>query len=109
MKRKLEEESLSKRFKGDEDQNCSPMDKIKFSTTPLWNVPYLDQVRDSNSLLLGNIKPLLYYSIILLLAAAQAERNEIHSDENWPADHQREQSINELGEFTEKAISRFAL
>ncbi|XP_011686341.1 PREDICTED: tRNA (uracil-5-)-methyltransferase homolog A-like isoform X1 [Wasmannia auropunctata] len=45
VKRKLEEESSNKRLKTDaEDPNCSPMDRIKFSTTPLWNMPYLDQL-----------------------------------------------------------------
>ncbi|EZA46612.1 TRNA (uracil-5-)-methyltransferase-like protein A [Ooceraea biroi] len=45
VKRKLEEQSTSKRFKSDaEDSNCSAMDRIKFITTPLWNVPYADQL-----------------------------------------------------------------
>ncbi|XP_018367009.1 PREDICTED: tRNA (uracil-5-)-methyltransferase homolog A-like [Trachymyrmex cornetzi] len=45
VKRKLEEESSNKRLKTDtEDSNCSPMDRIKFITTPLWNMPYSDQL-----------------------------------------------------------------
>lgn len=45
VKRKLEEESSSKRLKTDaEDSNCSPMEKIKFITTPLWNMPYSEQL-----------------------------------------------------------------
>ncbi|XP_012063364.1 PREDICTED: tRNA (uracil-5-)-methyltransferase homolog A-like [Atta cephalotes] len=46
VKRKLEEESsLNKRLKTDTDNsNCSPMDRIKFITTPLWNMPYSDQL-----------------------------------------------------------------
>lgn len=47
VKRKLEEESSNKRLKIDaEDLNCSPMDKIKFITTPLWNMPYSSQVKN---------------------------------------------------------------
>ncbi|KAG5310506.1 PREDICTED: tRNA (uracil-5-)-methyltransferase homolog A-like [Acromyrmex echinatior] len=45
VKKKLEEESSNKRLKTDtEDSNCSPMDRIKFITTPLWNMPYSDQL-----------------------------------------------------------------
>ncbi|KAG5327718.1 TRM2A methyltransferase, partial [Pseudoatta argentina] len=45
VKKKLEEESSNKRLKTDtEDSNCSPMDRIKIITTPLWNMPYLDQL-----------------------------------------------------------------
>ncbi|XP_071627491.1 tRNA (uracil-5-)-methyltransferase homolog A [Temnothorax longispinosus] len=45
VKRKLEEESSNKRLKTDaEDPNCSPTDRIKFITTPLWNMPYPDQL-----------------------------------------------------------------
>ncbi|GAB1864681.1 tRNA (uracil(54)-C(5))-methyltransferase [Camponotus japonicus] len=45
VKRKLEEESSNKRLKTDaEDLNCSPMDRIKFITTPLWNMPYSSQL-----------------------------------------------------------------
>ncbi|KYQ52037.1 tRNA (uracil-5-)-methyltransferase like protein A [Trachymyrmex zeteki] len=45
VKRKLEEESNNKRLKTDtEDPNCSPMDRIKFITTPLWNMQYPDQL-----------------------------------------------------------------
>ncbi|XP_072752322.1 tRNA (uracil-5-)-methyltransferase homolog A isoform X2 [Anoplolepis gracilipes] len=45
VKRKLEEESSNKRLRTDvEDLNCSPMDRIKFITTPLWNMPYLSQL-----------------------------------------------------------------
>ncbi|XP_018392571.1 PREDICTED: tRNA (uracil-5-)-methyltransferase homolog A-like isoform X1 [Cyphomyrmex costatus] len=43
VKKKLEEESSNKRFKTD-NENCSPMDRIKFITTPLWNMPYPDQL-----------------------------------------------------------------
>ncbi|XP_012229282.1 tRNA (uracil-5-)-methyltransferase homolog A [Linepithema humile] len=43
VKRKLEEEeSNHKRLKT--DSNCSPVDKIKFITTPLWNMPYPNQL-----------------------------------------------------------------
>lgn len=64
MKRKLEEESSNKRLKTDaEDPNCSPMDKIKFITTPLWNMPYLEQVRGFIMPSLESIKPLLYINI----------------------------------------------
>ncbi|XP_077268899.1 tRNA (uracil-5-)-methyltransferase homolog A [Temnothorax americanus] len=45
VKRKLEEESSNKRLKTDsEDPNSSPTDRIKFITTPLWNMPYPDQL-----------------------------------------------------------------
>ncbi|XP_012536283.2 tRNA (uracil-5-)-methyltransferase homolog A [Monomorium pharaonis] len=46
VKRKLEQDTASnKRLKTDtEDPNCSPMDKIKSITTPLWNMPYPDQL-----------------------------------------------------------------
>ncbi|XP_011165546.1 tRNA (uracil-5-)-methyltransferase homolog A [Solenopsis invicta] len=45
VKRKLEQDSSNKRLKTDtEDPNCSPKDRIKFITTPLWNMPYLDQL-----------------------------------------------------------------
>ncbi|KYN45039.1 tRNA (uracil-5-)-methyltransferase like protein A [Trachymyrmex septentrionalis] len=45
VKRKLEEESSNKRLKTDtEDSNCSAMDRIKFITTPLWNMTYSDQL-----------------------------------------------------------------
>lgn len=61
VKRKLEEESSNKRLKTDaEDPNYSPVDRIKFITTPLWNMPYPDQVRDFIMSLLESIKPLLY-------------------------------------------------
>lgn len=60
VKRKLEEESSNKRLKTDEDPNCSPVDRIKFITTPLWNMPYPDQVRNFIMSLLESIKPLLY-------------------------------------------------
>ncbi|EFN75142.1 tRNA (uracil-5-)-methyltransferase homolog A [Harpegnathos saltator] len=43
VKKKLE--TASKRFKSDEEnQNCSPMERIKLSTTPLWNMPYENQL-----------------------------------------------------------------
>ncbi|XP_032682575.1 tRNA (uracil-5-)-methyltransferase homolog A-like [Odontomachus brunneus] len=46
VKRKLEEETADKRLKNDEeDKNCSPMERIKFSTTPLWNIPYMNQLK----------------------------------------------------------------
>ncbi|XP_014468217.1 PREDICTED: tRNA (uracil-5-)-methyltransferase homolog A-like isoform X1 [Dinoponera quadriceps] len=45
VKRKLEEETASKRLKNnEEDQDRSPMERIKFSTTPLWNMPYASQL-----------------------------------------------------------------
>lgn len=52
VKRKLEEENVaSKRLKDNEENpSRSPMEQIKFSTTPLWNMPYKDQVRNFNSL-----------------------------------------------------------
>ncbi|XP_070523072.1 tRNA (uracil-5-)-methyltransferase homolog A isoform X1 [Cardiocondyla obscurior] len=46
VKRRLEEKSSNKRFKTDvEEPNCSLMDRIKFITTPLWNMPYPDQLQ----------------------------------------------------------------
>jgi len=60
VKRKLEEQSANKRFKNDsEDSNCSSMDRIKFITTPLWNMPYPDQVKNFNELV-GS-----YYYVLL--------------------------------------------
>jgi len=60
VKRKLEEQSANKRFKNDgEDSNCSSMDRIKFITTPLWNMPYPDQVKNFNELV-GNY----YYALL---------------------------------------------
>lgn len=64
VKRKLEEESSSKRLRTDaEDLNCSPMDRIKFITTPLWNMPYSSQVKNFIWIFLGNIKSPLYIYI----------------------------------------------
>jgi len=46
VKKKLEEKS-NKRLKTDvEDSNYSSINNIKSITTPLWNMPYTDQVRD---------------------------------------------------------------
>ncbi|KAK2581834.1 hypothetical protein KPH14_002300 [Odynerus spinipes] len=45
VKRKLEENSTNKRLKSElDDPNMSAMDKVKFTTTPLWNMPYLSQL-----------------------------------------------------------------
>ncbi|XP_003699325.2 tRNA (uracil-5-)-methyltransferase homolog A [Megachile rotundata] len=45
IKRKLEEETERKRLKVDEDaQSISIEDKVKFTTTPLWDVPYSSQL-----------------------------------------------------------------
>lgn len=47
VKRRLEEEVAGKRVKTDEedDQSVSVEDKVKSTTTPLWNMPYPNQVR----------------------------------------------------------------
>ena len=45
IKKRLEEGTSNKRLKVDDDaQSMSIEDKIKFSTTPLWNVPYSSQL-----------------------------------------------------------------
>lgn len=45
IKRKLEESNTNKRLKSElEDPNISSMDRVKFTTTPLWNMPYLNQL-----------------------------------------------------------------
>lgn len=46
IKKRLEEGTSNKRIKLDDDaQSMSIEDKIKLSTTPLWNMPYSSQVR----------------------------------------------------------------
>lgn len=83
VKRKLEQNTSNKRLKTDaEDPNYSPMDKIKLITTPLWNMPYPDQVRDFIFVCTIVGKSInLYY---IFLVGMQAERDEIYPNKNWP-------------------------
>lgn len=62
VKRKLEEESnINKHLKTDnENSNDSPTDRIKSKTTPLWKMPYSNQVRDFSAVLIEDIKVLLH-------------------------------------------------
>ncbi|KAI4486330.1 hypothetical protein M0802_012349 [Mischocyttarus mexicanus] len=44
IKRKLEENKTNKKLKTDIDPNMSAMDRVKLTTTPLWNMPYPNQL-----------------------------------------------------------------
>ncbi|XP_033342827.2 tRNA (uracil-5-)-methyltransferase homolog A [Megalopta genalis] len=44
VKRKLEQESANKRLKTEDSEPLSVEDRIKSNTTPLWNMPYPDQL-----------------------------------------------------------------
>jgi len=46
VKKKLEEKSNKRLKTNAEDSNYSSINNIKSITTPLWNIPYTDQVRD---------------------------------------------------------------